>query len=121
MLRPGFYLCAEVATLRCVVAAKSPKPSDEASDGLSMFADRQVTGPDPVVGVGLVIIGILIMGIGGAATAHYLFNFGTAIAIAGAVLFVAFVTLSTLKQRKSEAGSAASTPADGSERSSTAG
>jgi hypothetical protein len=62
-------------------------------------ADRQENGPDPVVGVGLVIVGILIMGIGGAANAHYLFNFGTAVAILGAVLFVAFVTLSTYRQK----------------------
>jgi hypothetical protein len=56
-------------------------------------------GPDPVVGVGLVIVGILIMGIGGAATAHYLFNFGSGIAILGAVLFVLFVALSTYREQ----------------------
>jgi hypothetical protein len=57
-------------------------------------------GPDPIVGVGLVIVGILIMGISGAATAHYLFNFGSGIAMLGAVLFVTFVALSTYRKNK---------------------
>ena len=56
-------------------------------------------GPDPVVGVGLVIVGILVMGIGGAANGHYLFNFGTGVAILGAILFVLAVTLSTYRDR----------------------
>jgi hypothetical protein len=88
------------ATLADVVAAKKSNVLKEpVQSGLDGFSDREINGPDPVVGVGLVIVGILIMGIGGAATAHYLFNFGTGIAILGAVLFVAFVTLSTYKQR----------------------
>lgn len=61
---------------------------------------KRSDGPDPIVGVGLVIVGILIMGISGAATAHYLFNFGSLIAMVGAVLFVTFVALSTYRKKK---------------------
>lgn len=61
--------------------------------------DPKTEGPDPAVGAGLVITGVFIMGVGGAATAHYLFNVGTAVAILGAVLFVAAVTISAFKQR----------------------
>lgn len=57
-------------------------------------------GPDPVVGVGLVILGVLIMGIAGAATLHYAFNVGTAIAIVGAIVFLVSVVLSSLRQKK---------------------
>jgi len=57
-------------------------------------------GPDPVVGVGLVILGVLIMGIAGAATLHYVFNIGTAIAIVGAIVFLVSVALSSLRQKK---------------------
>lgn len=57
-------------------------------------------GPDPVVGIGLVILGILVMGIGGAATFHYVFNIGTAILIVGALVFLVSVVLSSLKDRK---------------------
>lgn len=57
-------------------------------------------GPDPVVGVGLVILGVLIMGIAGAATLHYVFNIGTAIAIVGAIVFLVSVVLSSLRQKK---------------------
>ncbi|MBK6519079.1 MAG: hypothetical protein IPM79_38700 [Polyangiaceae bacterium] len=56
--------------------------------------------PDPVVGIGLVILGVLVMGIAGASTLHYVFNIGTAIAIVGAIVFVVSVALSSLKDRK---------------------
>ena len=55
--------------------------------------------PDPALGITLVIIGIVTMGIGGAATWHYVFNIGSGIAILGAVLFVTFVTWSTYAMR----------------------
>ncbi|NUO53234.1 MAG: hypothetical protein HOV80_30675 [Polyangiaceae bacterium] len=55
---------------------------------------------DPAVGIGLVILGIFVMGVSGAATWHYPFNIGTGIAILGAVLFVMSVTLSTLREKK---------------------
>lgn len=69
--------------------------------------------PDPALGITMVIVGIVIMGIGGAATWHYVFNIGSGIAILGAVLFVTFVTWSTYALRGTEtlaasaAGSAA--------------
>ncbi len=57
-------------------------------------------GPDPVIGAGLVFLGIFGMGIAGALGAHYAFDFGVFIAVTGAALFVVFVTLSALKQRR---------------------
>lgn len=56
-------------------------------------------GPDPVIGAGTALLGIFLMGTGGAWDAHYLFDVGVAIAVIGAIIFVAFVTLSALKQR----------------------
>lgn len=76
------------------------KPSQSITKSTDTDVERDPPGPDPVMGVGLVILGVLIMGVGGAATAHYLFNFGTAIAIAGAVLFVALTVLSSYRQSK---------------------
>jgi heme/copper-type cytochrome/quinol oxidase subunit 1 len=40
------------------------------------------------------------MGVAGASDAHYVFNVGTLVACIGAVVFVLFVALSALKQRK---------------------
>jgi hypothetical protein len=53
--------------------------------------------PDPAFGLGLVLLGILVMGVGGAATWHYVFNAGTGVALVGAVVFVGSVVLSTLR------------------------
>lgn len=60
-------------------------------------------GPDPVIGAGMTLAGIFIMGVAGAANAHYVFNAGTLVACVGAVVFVLFVALSALKQRKAAA------------------
>lgn len=57
------------------------------------------SGPDPVIGAGLTLLGIFVMGVAGAAGAHYAFNVGTLVACIGAVVFVLFVALSALKQR----------------------
>jgi hypothetical protein len=57
-------------------------------------------GPDPVIGAGMTLAGIFLMGVAGAANAHYAFNVGTLVACVGAVVFVLFVALSALKQRK---------------------
>lgn len=78
-------------------AAKPAKQQTEMSPKL---------GPDPVVGVGLVIFGVLIMGVAGAATLHYLFNFGTGLAILGAIVFLVSVVVSSLRasQKASEPG-----------------
>ncbi len=75
-----------------MVAAKNDKP----------VPVSEKKSPDPVFGAGLVAVGILIMGIGGAATAHYLFNLGSGVAMLGAVMFVASVALSTYRQRVGE-------------------
>ncbi len=61
---------------------------------------RRFLEVDPAIGVGLVILGIFVMGVSGAATWHYLFNVGTGIAIVGALLFVVSVTLSTLRDKQ---------------------
>jgi len=77
-----------------------PKPSAE--HGAPVRSDQgedKKRGPDPVVGIGLVILGVLVMGIGGAATFHYVFNIGTAIAIVGALVFLVSVVLSSLRDR----------------------
>jgi hypothetical protein len=78
--------------------------SDEARGGagsrpLSPTPDKDV-GPDPVIGAGVTLLGIFLMGVGGAWDAHYLFDFGVLTAVTGAVLFVLFVTVTALKQRR---------------------
>ncbi len=57
-------------------------------------------GPDPVWGVGLCIVGLLIMATGGAATWHWVFNVGEGILLVGMVVFIATVVLSWNAQRK---------------------
>jgi Flp pilus assembly protein protease CpaA len=54
-----------------------------------------------VIGAGVTLLGIFLMGVGGAWDAHYLFNFGVLTAVTGAILFVLFVTLTALRQRRS--------------------
>lgn len=58
-------------------------------------------GPDPVVGVGMVIFGILIMGVAGAGTWHYVFNVGTGLAVLGAIVFLVSVVVSSLRASRS--------------------
>jgi hypothetical protein len=79
--------------------------SDEAGDpgreALSAGPSPQEdVGPDPVIGAGVTLLGIFLMGVGGAWDAHYLFDFGVLIAVLGAILFVLFVTVTALKQRQ---------------------
>lgn len=80
--------------------------SDQAGGAPGSHADAPGTdrgeGPDPVIGAGVTLLGIFLMGVGGAWDAHYLFNFGVVIAVAGAILFVLFVTLTALKQRRAD-------------------
>lgn len=76
--------------------------SDQAGEARSSQAaitgpDRGA-GPDPVIGAGVTLLGIFLMGVGGAWDAHYLFNFGVLTAVTGAILFVLFVTVTALKQ-----------------------
>jgi hypothetical protein len=55
-------------------------------------------GPDPVWGVGLFFLGLLIMAVGGAATWHWVFNIGEGILLLGAVYFLGTVAITALKQ-----------------------
>ena len=57
-------------------------------------------GLDPVWGIGIGIVGLLVMGIGGATTEHYLFNMGEAAMSLGATLFLAAVVLSWNRRRR---------------------
>lgn len=73
-------------------------------------------GPDPVIGAGITLLGMFLMGVGGAQGAHYLFNFGVLVAVLGAILFVLFVALTALKQRRALGQtSRSSSPEGGSE------
>ena len=62
---------------------------------------RDPVGPDPAIGAGITLFGIFLMGTGGAADAHYVFDAGVATGMIGAVTFVVQVALSALKQRQS--------------------
>jgi hypothetical protein len=50
-------------------------------------------GPDPAVGIGLFVVGLLIMATGGATTQHYVFNAGEGLVLLGAVIFLASVAI----------------------------
>ena len=56
--------------------------------------------PDPAIPAGIALLGIFVMGVGGASDAHYAFNAGVGLAILGAVVFVLFVALTALRQRR---------------------
>jgi energy-converting hydrogenase Eha subunit A len=58
-------------------------------------------GPDPAIGAGITLLGIFLMGTGGARDAHYVFDAGVVTGVLGAALFVLFVALSAMKQRRS--------------------
>ncbi len=95
--------------------------SDEAGGAeggrLARASSDSDAGPDPVIGAGIALLGIFLMGVGGAQNAHYLFNFGVLVAVLGAVLFVLFVAVTALKQRRSlgVAGRASSPDSGGAE------
>jgi hypothetical protein len=57
-------------------------------------------GPDPAIGAGITLLGIFLMGMGGARDAHYVFDVGMVTGVVGAGLFVLFVTLSAMKGRR---------------------
>jgi hypothetical protein len=62
-------------------------------------SDQGGEGRDPVVGAGITLLGIFLMGAGGAWDAHYVFDVGVLLAVVGAITFVLFVALSAMKQR----------------------
>jgi energy-converting hydrogenase Eha subunit A len=84
----------------CTAMSDAPKPLSTEPPTDASAAGK---GPDPVIGAGMTLLGIFIMGVAGAAQAHYAFNIGTLVACIGAVVFVLFVALSALKQRKATA------------------
>lgn len=57
------------------------------------------------MGAGITLLGIFLMGTGGARDAHYLFDVGVAAAVLGALTFVLSVALSALKQHRARATS----------------
>ncbi len=80
--------------------------SNEAGGGPLAPAAKDV-GPDranPMIGAGVTLLGIFLMGVGGARGAHYLFDFGVLTAVLGAILFVLFVAAAAMKQRRSGPG-----------------
>jgi hypothetical protein len=64
--------------------------------------DGHAEGPDPAIGAGITLLGIFLMGTGGARDAHYVFDAGVVTGVLGAAIFVLFVALSAMKQRRSE-------------------
>jgi energy-converting hydrogenase Eha subunit A len=75
----------------------APLPGGEAEPGRSSDAK---SGPDPVIGAGITLLGIFVMGMGGARDLHYVFDVGMVTAVLGAGIYVLFVALSAMKQRK---------------------
>lgn len=76
---------------------------DAGGDG-SAAAPTDKSGPDPVIGAGVALLGILLMGLGGARDAHYVFDVGVLTALLGAGTFVLFVALSAMKQGPKDSG-----------------
>jgi len=56
--------------------------------------------PDPSYAGCATLAGIVLMGITGAATAHWAFNAATAIAVGGAVAFVAAILINRVTARR---------------------
>jgi len=74
--------------------SESRRPSEPGEAG----GDAR-SGPDPVIGAGITLLGIFLMGAGGATDAHYVFDVGVLFAVLGAATFVLFVALSAMKLR----------------------
>jgi hypothetical protein len=80
----------------------APSIGDQGVGGEPTYAGDESAGegPDPVIGAGVTLLGIFLMGTGGARDAHYVFDVGVLVAVLGAVTFVLFVALSAMKQRR---------------------
>ena len=74
------------------------QPLDGENDGAGPTAE----GPDPAIGAGITLLGIFLMGTGGARDAHFVFDAGVVTGVLGAATFVLFVALSAMKQRRAE-------------------
>ena len=72
------------------------------SDGSPDKGEGRREGPDPAIGAGIALLGIFVMGTGGARDAHFVFDAGAALAVIGAATFVGSVALSALKQRQAK-------------------
>jgi hypothetical protein len=85
----------------------TPSIGDQGVGGEPAYAGDDVgddnAGPDPVIGAGITLLGIFMMGTGGARDAHYVFDFGVLVAVLGAMTFVLFVALSAMKLRRARA------------------
>jgi hypothetical protein len=68
---------------------------DSAAGAKAKAKDTPVdVGPDPVWAVGVFVVGLVVMGVGGAATWHWVFNIGTAVLLLG-VLWFLYATIRT--------------------------
>lgn len=76
-----------------MVEPLNPMPSSAPE----LSPERDPAGPDPIYGLGMVVVGVLIMGVAGAATLHFVFNAGTALTILGALVFVASLAISSMR------------------------
>jgi hypothetical protein len=65
--------------------------------------DGRAEGPDPAIGAGITLLGIFLMGTGGARDAHYVFDVGVVTGVVGAGLFVLFVALSVMRGKRPNA------------------
>ena len=75
-------------------ATEAPRSAEEAA------ATPEVKEPpDPVWGVGVGIVGLVVMATGGAGTWHWVFNIGELIMLIGAAMFLGAVTSTSLRQR----------------------
>jgi hypothetical protein len=59
----------------------------------------RAAGLDPTVGAGVSLLGLFLMGAGGARAQHYIFHTGAVVAVGGAALCVLLVALSALNHR----------------------
>ena len=76
-------------------------PGDHGSpDGKAEHEPGRRERPDPAIGAGIALLGIFLMGTGGARDAHFVFDAGVATAVIGAATFVLSVALSAMRQRR---------------------
>lgn len=67
--------------------------------GPARFDGSGPKGPDPVWGAGVFIVGLLVMGVGGAKTWHWTFNVGQGLLMIGSVWFLLAVALTSVRQQ----------------------
>ncbi|MEM1030234.1 MAG: hypothetical protein AAF928_20315 [Myxococcota bacterium] len=82
-------------------AAEPSGPSGEDDAGEAPGGTSSLAGPslpDPSLGVGLFVVGLLVMASGGATTQHYVFNVGEALLLLGAVVFLVRVAIARHRQ-----------------------